>query len=132
MNERIGDETFRAICDEFRLSDLELAYRVLARAMCAGYGGCAELNLTVAGSSDTEATVYVSAESTFRWGNGWSEWGSRGVIVWHTSSNHHVRFEFSAEKYAHPVLDRVVIGTDESEVFYPTLRELCSVLVEEC
>jgi hypothetical protein len=123
------DGVFERVCREFDATALPIAYSALEYAMQGGYGGSLELTVSKSGSSDTSAAVCAHAESSLRWGNGWSEWASEGSIEWETTSDHYVRFEFIAAQYEPPRLVSVVIDDDKSENFYPIIREICGDLI---
>ena len=65
----------------------------------------------------------------------WSDYKGYIKIEWITSSDHYVRFELSTRK-AQIRLDRIVIGDDESNTFYPeiiipTAKKICVPVVVE-
>lgn len=107
------------------LNRLSLAYRVLEAGLENCYNGNVDFDLTHSQSAFTTARLIVQAHSVLQWGNGWSEWSATGEIRWLTTSGHYVRFEFSKEQHADIILDRVVIGDDKSEWFYPEIADVC-------
>lgn len=124
MTAKVDKKKFSEIFAD-QLNRLNLAYEVLAAGLENSYGGKMEFDLSHSNSAWVWANLHVTAECELRWGNGWSDWSASGQIEWSTSSDHYVMFEFSREQDGEIELNKVVIGDDDSESFYPWIREVC-------
>jgi hypothetical protein len=113
----------KAFNEEFTLTGLAFAYQVLQAGAGATYDG--GIDATWHHDNNTRGngcTLRVRSSGGLSWGNGWQERHQKGTIEWWTGSDHFVRFHFDEDL----ALSKVQIGQDESDCFYPRIREIAA------
>jgi hypothetical protein len=113
--------------DEFGPTGFDFICEAVRRGLHHAYYGKVELKWEHQNSATGDpARITVEAGGELSWGNGWQRWQGGATVTWITGSGHLVRFHFSNPEQCAIVLDRVEIGDDESEEFYPAIRRILS------
>ena len=122
------DELIERLDYEFELSGFEFVSKQIRAGMEAAYYASIETiwhheNNCMMGQSG--ATFRVKAMGILSWGNDYTRWTGEGSVEWWTTSDHYVRIEVAQEeKYGDIFVSDVVIGDDDSEIFYGKVVEI--------
>jgi hypothetical protein len=121
------DKKFGEFDEAFSPTGLDFAFQMLQAGAGATYNGA--IDAVWHHDNNTRGngcTLRVRSSGRLSWGNGWQERHQEGTIEWWTGSDHFVHFIFD-EGLA---LSKVQIGQDESDYFYPQIREIAGEEVE--
>jgi hypothetical protein len=129
MNNKIKfDELIKKLDREFDLSGLEFVGAMLLAGMeTAAYENKIDVVWHHDGSSvfdSNGATFHVRSAGEKSWGSDWVSWEAEGTMEWWTSSDHYVRIRVEQDDDGCTTVSEVVIGNDESDVFYSTVAEV--------